>query len=356
VSDLTERAVQRLLSERDLVALVAMGLVVLAVFSLVTDTFLTVISFQVMGFQVAEVALLSLAVMLSMLTGGIDLSIVSVASIAALVVAKGFAATNAATAGSGRALWLTVAFIALGLLAGVACGLVNGFLIAKLRITPILATLATLQILNGIGIAWTGGVTVYGMPNQFLNVGGGYVYHVPIPVLILLGAAFLTGVFVNRTGIGLRVRLVGANPTAARYSGLNPTRVLYATYVASALLASIAGVIIASRAASASADYGASYLLLAIVIVVLGGVSPLGGYGTVTGVVLSAFVLQMVSTGFNMVEFSAFAYQIAQGVILIAVIGLNTLTQRYGGAWRSRLLRSRRRAAATGDPSTARTQ
>ena len=356
MSDLTERAVQRLLSERDLVALVAMGLAVIAVFSLATDTFLTAISFQVMGFQVAEVALLSLAVMLSMLTGGIDLSIVSVASISALVVAKGFAATNAATATSGRALWLTAGFIALGLLAGVGCGLVNGFLIAKLRITPILATLAMLQILNGIGIAWTGGVTVYGMPNQFLNIGGGFVYHVPIPVLILLGAAVLTAIFVNRTGIGLRVRLVGANPTAARYSGLNPTRVLYATYVASALLASIAGVIIASRAASASADYGASYLLTAIVIVVLGGVSPLGGYGTVTGVVLSAFVLQMVSTGFNMVQFSAFAYQIAQGVILIAVIGLNTLTQRYGGAWRTRLLRSRRRAAATGDPSTARTQ
>jgi simple sugar transport system permease protein len=356
VSDLSARTVQRLLSERDLVALFAMGLAVLAVFSLVTDTFFTVISFQVMGFQVAEVALLSLAVMLSMLTGGIDLSIVSVASISALVVAKGFQATNAATAPSDRALWLTVGFIALGLVAGIGCGLMNAFLIAKLRITPILATLATLQILNGVGIAWTGGVTVYGMPNQFLNIGSGYVFHIPIPVLILLGAAVLTAIFVNRTGIGLRVRLVGANPVAARYSGLNPTRVLFATYVASALLASIAGVIIASRAASASADYGASYLLLAIVIVVLGGVSPLGGYGTVTGVVLSAWVLQMVSTGFNMVNFSTFAYLIAQGVILIGVIGLNTLTQRYGGNWRSRLLPSARRAAAAGDPSTARTR
>jgi simple sugar transport system permease protein len=349
VSDLSARTVQRLLSERDLVALFAMGLAVLAVFSLVTDTFFTVISFQVMGFQVAEVALLSLAVMLSMLTGGIDLSIVSVASISALVVAKGFQATNAATAPSDRALWLTVGFIALGLVAGIGCGLMNAFLIAKLRITPILATLATLQILNGVGIAWTGGVTVYGMPNQFLNIGSGYVFHIPIPVLILLGAAVLTAIFVNRTGIGLRVRLVGANPVAARYSGLNPTRVLFATYVASALLASIA-------AASASADYGASYLLLAIVIVVLGGVSPLGGYGTVTGVVLSAWVLQMVSTGFNMVNFSTFAYLIAQGVILIGVIGLNTLTQRYGGNWRSRLLPSARRAAAAGDPSTARTR
>jgi simple sugar transport system permease protein len=117
--------------------------------------------------------------------------------------------------------------------------------------------------------------------------------------------------------------------------------------VASGLLASLAGIIIAARSASASADYGTSYLLLAIVIVVLGGVNPLGGYGTVLGVLLSAFVLQMVSTGFNMVQFSAFAYQIAQGVILVAVIGVNTLTNRYGSRWRTRW-RSRWRRAGAG--------
>jgi simple sugar transport system permease protein len=111
--------------------------------------------------------------------------------------------------------------------------------------------------------------------------------------------------------------------------------VLVATYLASAFLASLAGIIIAARSASASADYGSSYVLLAIVIVVLGGVNPLGGFGTVTGVVLAAFTLQMVATGFNQVGFSAFLYQIAQGVILIGVLGLNMLSERYG--WAPRL-------------------
>jgi simple sugar transport system permease protein len=185
------------------------------------------------------------------------------------------------------------------------------------------------------------------MPNDFLKLGSAMFLQIPVPILILLAAGALTAVFVNRTGIGLRVRLVGANPTAARFSGLNPVRVLFATYVASGLLASLAGIIIAARSASASADYGTSYLLLAIVIVVLGGVNPLGGYGTVLGVLLSAFVLQMVSTGFNMVQFSAFAYQIAQGVILVAVIGVNTLTNRYGSRWRTRW-RSRWRRAGAG--------
>lgn len=350
----TAAVVRRLLGERDLAALVGLMLLVLAIFSFSADTFFTVISFQSMGFQVAEVALLSLAVMISMLTAGIDLSIVSISAISAIVIAKLFAATGAGTSGT-ASTWQVVGICAVGLLTGAACGLVNGFLIAKLRITPILATLATLQILNGIGIVWTGGEALYGMPNNFLNLGGGYVFRIPIPVIILLVAAALTAVFVNLTGLGLRVRLVGANPTAARFSGLNPVRVLYATYIASGLLASLAGIIIASRAASASADYGTSYLLLSIVIVVLAGVNPLGGYGTVLGVLLAAFVLQMVSTGFNMVGFNAFAYQIAQGMILIVVIGLNTLRERFGSGWRALVPWLRRPGAEAADSATVAT-
>lgn len=350
--DLSGRVVARLLSQRDTAFLVVIALIVLAIFTLTTNTFFTTISFQVMGFQVAEVALLSLAVMLSMLTGGIDLSVVSISAISAIVIAKLFATTDAATTGT-TSTWVVIGICVAGLAAGAGCGVLNGFLIARLRITPILATLATLQILNGIGIGWTGGNALYGMPNNFLNLGGGYVAKVPIPILFLAGAGILTAVFVNRTGMGLRIKLIGANETAARYSGLNPTRVLYATYIASGLLAALAGIVIASRAASASADYGTSYLLLAIVVVVLGGVNPLGGFGTVLGVLLSAFILQMVSTGFNMVGFNAFAYQIAQGAILIVVIGLNTLGQRYGGGWRTGLLtlvRGRRAVAAEEPP------
>lgn len=335
---------RRMSAERSVTALFVLALVVLIVFSVASEHFLTVISFQSMGLQVTEVGLLSLAVMLAMLTGGIDLSVVAIANVAALVTAQLFAASAGATPAEGSA-GQTALFIAAGVLAGTACGFVNGALIAKLRITPILATLGTMQLFNGLSVAWTEGKAIYGMPNSFLNIGTGYVAGIPLPVLILLGAAALTALFVNRTGLGLRVKLVGANPVAARYSGLNNDRVLMATYVASAFLASLAGIIIAARSASASADYGASYVLLAIVIVVLGGVNPFGGFGTVTGVVLAAFTLQMVSTGFNQVGFTAFLYQIAQGVILIAVLGLNLLSQRYGRApglaWMTRWRRRR---------------
>jgi simple sugar transport system permease protein len=329
-----------------LIRLIGFALVVLVAFSLMASSFFTTINFQSMGFQVAEVGLLSLAIMLSMLTGGIDLSIVSVASVAALVAAQLFKTVGAESAVGGVALLETVGFIALGLLAGVMCGVLNGLLITRLRITPILATLGTMQLINGIAIIWTGGRAVYGMPDAFLNLGAGKVALVPIPVLILLGAAFLTAVFVNRTGMGLRLKLVGANAVAARYSGLNNDRVLMMTYVASALLASTAGIVIAARSASANADYGASYLLLTIVIVMLGGVNPNGGYGTVSGVVLSAFTLQMVSSGFNQVGWNAFMYQIAQGVILIGVIGISVLSPSLRLGDRVPWLRARRRATA----------
>lgn len=343
MSDMARRVVQRMLAERSLVRLAVLTLAVLIVFSSISSTYFTVINFQSMGFQVAEVGLLSLAVMLAMLTGGIDLSIISVANIAAIVAAQLFRSTNAATAEPGQALVMTLGFILVGVLAGTACGVLNGLLITRLRITPILATLGTLQLLNGLAIIWTGGQAVYGMPNTFLNIGIASIGQVPMPVLILFAAALGTAVFVNRTGIGLRLRLIGANPTAARYSGLNNNRVLMITYISSAFLASLAGIIIAARSASANADYGVSYLLLAIVIVVLGGVNPMGGYGTVTGVVLSAFVLQMVSSGFNMVGFSSFAYQIAQGAILIGVMGLTALAHRYGIEGRPKILKRRSR-------------
>jgi simple sugar transport system permease protein len=226
---------------------------------------------------------------------------------------------------------MTVGVMFIGIAAGTACGVLNGLIITKLRVTPILATLGTLQLLNGIAIIWTGGMAIYGMPDAFLNIGTGYVANIPVPVVILLVAAIATAVFVNRTGIGLRLKLVGANPTAARYSGLNNNRVLMMTYIGSALLASVAGVLIAARSASANADYGASYVLLTIVIVVLGGVNPMGGSGTVSGVILAAFVLQFVSSGFNQVGFNNFLYSIAQGCILIGVMGLNSVS----GRWRS---------------------
>jgi simple sugar transport system permease protein len=248
---------------------------------------------------------------------------------------------------------MTAAFIVVGMLAGTATGLVNGLLITRLHVTPILATLGTMQLINGLMVAWTNGQAIYGMPDVFLAIGTGTVFMIPVAIIVLLGAALLTAVFMNRTSTGLRLKLVGANPTAARYSGLNNDRVLVLTYLASAFLASLAGIIIASRAASASADYGASYVLLAIVICMLAGVNPNGGYATVTGVVVAAFTLQMVASGLNQIGWNAFHYQIVQGILLIAIIGLSTLSSQ--GVFSGRLGRPRPRRPSPMAPAAGET-
>lgn len=322
-----------LFADREIARLMALALVVVLVFSLTTRSFFTLINFQSMGFQVAEVGLLSLAVMLSMLTGGIDLSIVSVAGISAVVTTFLSKAADTSSQTGPLLVAETAGFIILGVLAGTACGVMNGLLVTRLRIPPILATLGTMQLLNGVAIIVTGGKAVYGLPDILLDMGNGTIVGVPIPLLVLLVAATLTAVFINRTGMGLRLKLVGANPVTARYSGLDNDRVLMATYVASALLASTAGIVIGARSAAANADYGASYVLLAIVIVVLGGVNPNGGSGTVGGVLLAAFTLQMISSGFNQVGLNSFIYLIAQGGILVTVIALTLLSGRFAVAW-----------------------
>ncbi len=342
---------RRLLPERSLLRLAAFALVMFILFSLTAKSFFTVINFQSMGYQVAEVGLLGLAMMLAMLSGGIDLSVVSIAAVAAIVTSQLFAGANAAAATGPTALLMSGAFIFVGIAAGTACGLLNGFLIARLRVTPILATLGTMQLLNGLMVAWTNGQAIYGMPDVFLAVGTGTVFLVPIVIIGLVLAALLTATFTNRTGAGLRVKLVGANPTAARYSGLDNTRVLTLTYLATAFLASLAGIVIASRAASANADYGASYVLLAIVVCMLAGVNPSGGYATVTGVVIAAFTLQMVASGMNQIGFNAFHYQIVQGIILIGVIGLSTLSEQ--GVFSGRLGRWRPRRPTESGPAAA---
>jgi simple sugar transport system permease protein len=161
-----------------------------------------------------------------------------------------------------------------------------------------------------------------------MRIGNGTFIGVPSPFVLMLVIAGFMGYLINRTGLGLKVFLIGTNRKAAQYSVMGDRKVIAWTYVISGLLSALAGLIIASRTSAASPDFGNSYILLAIVIVVLGGVNPMGGFGTVTGVVLATIVLQMVSSGFNALRFSQFFYLAAQGGVLVLVMILNTVLEK----------------------------
>lgn len=327
MKDISRDLTRRLLSDRKLTQLVIVALFVFALFSvLAPDLFLTPRNFVSMAFQVPEIALLALGVMLAMLTAGIDLSVVSISNLAALSTSY-LLVTQVGEGGGNVYFWIVVSIL-IGMFVGLLAGFANGAIIAGIGVTPILATLATLTLYNGIAVGLRNGQSITGLPEEFVAIGNGSLFGVPMPMVILLVAAVGVAIYINRTGLGMQSVLVGANETAANYSAIGVKKVLYMTYTLSGGLSALAGLIIASRSASANPDYGASYVLLAIVIVVLGGVNPYGGFGTVTGVVLATVVLQMVASGFNALRFSQFFYQLAQGFVLIAVMVLNTYLDR----------------------------
>lgn len=316
-----------LLSDRKVIQLMIITVATFLIFSLVSrDIFFSSANFTSMAYQIPEIAILSIAVMLSMLTGGIDLSIVAISNAAALVAA--FIMTS--KMGESETLstsWIIIACV-VGTIVGLVAGAVNSFIIARLNVTPILATLATGTLFNGIAIGLTDGVSVSGLPEQFMRVGNGTFFGIPTPFVLMVIIALIVGFFINRTTLGLKVFLVGTNRKAAQYSVMGDRKVIAWVYLISALLSSLAGLIIASRTSAASPDFGSSYILLAIVVVVLGGINPNGGFGTVTGVILATAVLQMVSSGFNALRFSQFFYLAAQGGVLIFVMILNVVLER----------------------------
>ena len=298
------------------------------------ERFLSAQNMTSMAFQFPEFAILALAMTVAMLTGGIDLSVVGIANFSAVVAAMILTRmTGSETSGAEAMLWLAVA-IAASLSIGLAAGLFNGILVASFGLPPILATLGSGLIFTGIAVALTGGSAVMGFPQAAAWLGNGTLFGVPVPLILFALLAIGLSLLFNRTAFGLKLVMYGANPLAARFAAIDVSGLLLRVYALSGLLSATAGLVIMSRANSAKADYGSSYLLLAVLIAVLGGVNPYGGYGKVIGVVLAVLSMQFLSSGLNMLQVSNFARELIWGALLIFVMIVNT---------QSGLLRRRRR-------------
>lgn len=312
--------VSRIQVQRGTGRMVLLLVVIFVVFAVLNPrVFLNPLNLQNIGIGAPEIGLIALAMMLAMLTGGIDLSIVAIANVSAITVSSLYTAV-AIGAGEATAESLTIVFILAGIAAGALLGAVNGVLISVVGVTPILTTLGTMQLFNGLALVWTGGVTISGAPSGLTAIGKATLAGIPVLFLILILAAIVVAILVDRTPIGRKIQLQGANPVAALYSGISSRSTLMLTYVVSGMLGGLAGLVFLARNPSASADYGSSYVLLAIVIAVLGGTNPNGGFASVLGVVLATLTLQVVSSGFTAMRLSAYEYSIAQGVLLIAVM------------------------------------
>ncbi len=290
--------------------------------------FLTFANFSSMAFQFPEFAILSLAMMLAMMTGGIDLSVVGLANLSAVVAAlilKHFAGDSATGALAGGTI---AAAMAAALIVGALGGLANGIAIGFFGLPAILATLGSGLVFTGLAVATTGGSAVLGFPAAFAFLGNGDVFGIPVPLIVFVLLALIVWLVLERTALGLKIQMLGTNALAARFIGIDDFGVTVKTYVVSGVFASSAGLVIMSRANSAKADYGSSYLLLSILICVLGGINPYGGFGRVVGLVLAVLSLQFLSSGLNMLQVSNFAKDLIWGGLLLVVMVANAVQVR----------------------------
>lgn len=319
-------AIQRVFNkDKNLSRLIVVFLAVFAVCAFMKGSlFLSVSNFQSIGKQLPEFGLLAIAMAFTLYTAGIDLSVVAVANLSAVLVAKILPAVITPETSSEMVLFiLFLAFIG-ALLFGTLCGAINGFLIGWVGITPILATLGTQALFTGCAIVLTNGSTLGGLPKEVANGMGANILGLPVPFIIFAVFALISVFVMEKSTLGYKLRMLGTSVKASTFSGFNNVRLFLANYMISGFLSAVAGLVMLGRFNSAKADYGASYVMEVILIAVLGGVDPYGGKGNMKGVIIAIFIVQMISSWLNMYEgISNFYRQIIWGVLLILVLIYN---------------------------------
>jgi ribose transport system permease protein len=274
--------------------------------------FLTVSnSFDVMR-QVSINAVIAFGMTLTILLGGIDLSVGSILAVSSVLAAM------IMTGGHGAVLAVAVA-----ILAGAAMGSLNGVVIAKGKVAPFIATLGMMTLLRGLALVFANGSPISGFSsNFFATLGDGYVARlIPVPVVLMLAMFAVFWFVLGRTVFGRHVYATGGNAEAAKLSGVNTDRVQILVYTVSGAMAALAGVVLTSRLDSAQPTAGAGYELDAITAVVLGGTSLAGGRGWICGTLVGALLIGVLNNGLNLMGVSAFYQQVVKGsVILLAVL------------------------------------
>ncbi|MBE2276555.1 MAG: ABC transporter permease [Rhodobacteraceae bacterium] len=279
--------------------------------------------------QLPVLALLSIGMMVSMLSGGINLAIVAAANFTGIVTAltmDWLTGGAAATAG----LPVILLSMAVGLAACMVIALLTGFLIAWLEIPPILATLGVMMLLDGLSIVMTRGYTLSGFPPFVVEIGNGSLFWaIPNAFVILVLVILALHFVLNRSPFGFKLYMLGANPRAAEYSNIDTRMVLMKQYALSFLLAALTGFIMMGQFNSVKANYAESYVLVTVLACFLGGINPFGGDGRLSGIVLAAVILQTISSGVNLLGVDPFFVTAMWGAIILIVIAVSHLTGRH---------------------------
>jgi len=218
--------------------------------------------------------------------------------------------------------------IAAGMLSGGAFGYLNGVVIAKLRVNPFITTLGTMTIARGIALLITGGNIIADLPEAFNYIGVGFIFGIPIPVIIMVIIVILGHIILSKTEFGLNTYAIGGNEKAARLAGLKNDRVLVKIYILSGFLAALGGIILTARVISAQPNLMMTTNLDVIAAVVVGGTSLMGGTGSILSTVLGSTLMAALFNGLNIVGVGYEWQLVVIGIILIIAVSLDMLSRK----------------------------
>jgi ribose/xylose/arabinose/galactoside ABC-type transport system permease subunit len=317
-------------------------LIVSVIMSIITSgKFLTTANISAMAYQLPELGFFSLAMMIAMVTGGIDLSVISSANLVGVIIV--FLSLNFIPEDASTIIVFLLIFliVIIGMCVSLFLGMINGTLIAYVNVSPVLTTLGTMILYEGVTLTITKGIVLSGLPDIFLVIGNNSILGIPIPFIIFIICVLIFYLFFGYGPFGKYLLMVGSNKEAAKYSGINVKKVLLKTYMLSGFFAGLASIVMVSRFNSANARYGTSYMLLSILIVVLGGTDPSGGYARIGGVVMALFTLQALNSGFNMLGVNSYVTVSLWGVILVLVILYNHYVSEKRKKWMSDIAKNK---------------
>ena len=281
----------------------------------------------IMILQVSVIGIIAVGVTQVIITGGIDLSSGSVVAVTAMVAASLAQSSDAVRAVYPSLTDLPVLVpVMAGLAVGAAAGVLNGTLIAYTSIPPFIATLGVMVSARGIAKWYTHGQPVSMLTDAYADIGAGAV-----PVMIFLGTALIFHIALRYTRYGKFTYAIGANPQAARISGINVARHLIVVYTIAGTLSGLAGIVTSARAVSGQAGMGMMYELDAIAAAVIGGASLAGGVGRITGTVIGTLILGVVTSGFTFLRIDAYYQEIVKGAIIVAAVIADQYRHRAGG-------------------------
>lgn len=316
-------------------ALIVLAILVV-IFTTLSPAFLTSGNLTILVKHVAINAILAVGMTLVILSGGIDLSVGSIAGLAGIVAGGLIHAGLPLPAFGVKVYFHTWLVIVIALLVGAMAGAANGLLVARLRVAPFIATLGSMYVARGAAMLISNGATfanLSGSPELgntgFLTLGAGQVLGLPLPIWLMLAVA-LSGVFVaERTPFGRRVYAIGGNERAAELSGVRVARNKFFVYVISGFCAALVGLIIAAQLGAAHPATGETFELNAIAAVVLGGTSLMGGRGSVGGTITGAFVIGVLADGLILLGVSEFWQIVIKGLVIVVAVILDQMQQRY---------------------------